>query len=174
VTDFSDESWDWYVLDVNPEPWAIGPVSVGRRKGGVYPVVGRNEQLWFYQQAIKEAIGNPSVFIDEGKFELMFFFWRDRAEYKTHQARTHRKHEADVTNLAKATEDALQGILFKNDRDTRIIHAEIVEQGPGVNGKVVVGIRPVIASTFSTLPDHVQQLVDELDSITFDNDWTGE
>jgi len=173
VTDLNHESWDWYVLDVNPEPWAIGPVSVGRKKGGVYPVVGRNEQLWFYQQAIKEAIGTPRKSFNAETYELMFFFWRDRADYQTHQARTHRKHEADVTNLAKATEDALQGVLFDNDKNTKIMHAEMVEQGPNVNGKVVVGIRAINFSNWTQLPNEVRLLIEELDNPLIDNDWNG-
>lgn len=168
MTDFT-----WFVLDVNPEPWAIGDLSVGRKGKSVFPKVGRNQQLWNYQQAIKEAIGKPDVWFD-GNIELMFFFWRSRDEYQTHQARTHRKHEADLTNLQKATEDALQDILFKNDKDVRVIHSVMMDQGADVHGKVVIGIRE--ASTFhmfGTLPAATMQLVEELDTIAIDNEWRG-
>lgn len=165
-----DESWTWFVLDVNPEPWKVGELSVGRKGNKVYPKMSRDEQLWHYKQAIKEAIGTP--YFIEGKMELVFFFWRDRAEYVTPQARTHRKHEADVTNLVKATEDALQGVLFKNDKDTRVLHAEMVEQGPDVNGKVVIGVRAGTTSYVDELPKAIQILISELDNLP-DNTWTG-
>lgn len=132
----------WYFLDVNPEPWAIGPVGYARRGGKMSAYVGRNDQLHHYKEAIKEAILKQDPVKIEGQFELTIWFWRERAEYTTHQARTHRKHEADATNLYKATEDALQGILFDNDRDNAHTEAWMMEQGEVVHGKVVVRIRP--------------------------------
>lgn len=130
----------WFLLDVNPEPWAIGPVSVGRRGGKVYPIVGRNQQLDSYKQAIAEELGDEHEFI-VGPIQLEFYFWRNLAEYKTPQARAHRKHEADATNLQKATEDALQGILFKNDKDVKDVRSVIVEQGSDTVGRVLFSIR---------------------------------
>lgn len=166
------KEWNWFVLDVNPEPWAIGPISVGRKGGKMFPMVSRNEQLWNYKQAIKEAIGDTHIWI-EGDVELIMFFWRDRAEYVTPQARTHRKHQADLTNMFKATEDALQGVLFKNDKDVQMYHAEIVEQGPNVHGRVVIGVREKFQTWLSTLPIDVQQEADGLSDVSFDNTWGG-
>jgi Holliday junction resolvase RusA-like endonuclease len=159
-----NEDWHWFVLDVNPEPWAIGDLSVGRRGGKVFPMVGRNNQLHSYKEAIKEELGDPGLFI-EGPIELRFWFWRRRDDYKTPQARTHRKHEADVTNMQKATEDALQGVLFKNDKDVNDVHSVVVEQGPDVTPRVVVAIRagtkfPRVMEGF---PSHVASLLDEMD-----------
>jgi Holliday junction resolvase RusA-like endonuclease len=167
-----NDGWYWFVLDLNPEPWAIGPLSVGRAKGGkMFPSVGRNTQLWHYQQAIKEALGAPDIFF-EGKIELRFYFWRRRDEYNTPQARTHRKHEADLTNLQKATEDALQGILFKNDKDVSVIHSWMVQQGPDVEGCVIIAIRAAENNGVS-LPLVVMDLQDEIMSPQTDNEWSG-
>lgn len=162
--------WTWFVLDVNPEPWAIGDLSVGRKGGKMFPMVGRNQQLWYYQQAIKEALGKPDLWI-EGPIDLRFYFWRDRAEYQTPQARGHRKHEADLTNLQKATEDALQGVLFKNDKDVRHVVSWMMEQGPGVNGKVVIAIRP-LDPVKPNLPEDVYEQIAALD-MPIDNTWEG-
>lgn len=140
----SDREYQWYILDVNPEPWAIGDLSVGRRGGKYFPMVGRNQQLHNYKEAVREELRAYFPELLEGKIELKFYFWRRRDEYKTPQARGHRKHEADGTNLAKATEDALQGVLFKNDKDVSRMIWEIVDQGPDVTPRVVVGIRPYI------------------------------
>lgn len=162
--------WNWFVLDVNPEPWAIGDLSVGRAKGKVYPKVARNQQLWYYQQAVKEAIGETDLWF-EGYFELMFLFWRNRAEYSTSQARTHRKHEADVTNLQKATEDALQGVLFKNDKDTCDIRSRLVAQGSHVKGKIVIAIRSHSQPSYLNLPADVLAQIEEIDHAISDTSW---
>lgn len=170
----TESSWHWFVLEVNPEPWAIGDLAVGRRNGKMYPYVGRNNQLHMYKEAIKEELGSPDVWF-EGKIELRFFFWRRRDEYKTPQARGHRKHEADTTNLQKATEDALQGILFKNDKDVNDVHSVMVEQGPNVIPKVVIAIRqgrefPPVMAMF---PTEVGALLDAIDNPEDQNAWEG-
>ena len=151
----------WYALDVNPEPWAIGPVGYARRNGKMSAYVGRNAQLDAYKEAIREAIGTGHTPI-QGKVRLVVFFWRDRADYETPQARRHRKHEADATNLLKATEDALQGILFENDRDNNDVRAVVVEQGPGVTGRVLVGVAPSaeVPDIVSLIPNHAWELFD--------------
>lgn len=156
----------WYVLDVNPEPWRVGPASVGRINGKLVPQIGRDQQLASYQEAIREALGTALPPMIEGKVKLKLFFWRNRAEYETPQARRHRKHEADVTNLAKATEDALQGLLFDNDRDTNTMLAVMVEQGPDVRGRVVVGVEPapMIPDAVNLIPDHVWLEMQERDN----------
>lgn len=153
--------WHWFVLDVNPEPWAIGDLSVGRRGGKVFPMVGRNHQLHNYKEAIKEAIGETDVWID-GPVEFMFFFWRRRDAYTTPQARSHRKHEADMTNLQKATEDALQGVLFKNDKDCVYGTSWVVEQSEDAEPCVVVAVRPFDKSRALDLPADVYQRVQEI------------
>jgi len=140
----------WFVLDVNPEPWAIGPVGYSRRGGKMSAYVGQNKQLDTYKQTIREAMGTKEKLFD-GKVSITFYFWRNRAEYKTPAASTHRKHEADATNLLKSTEDALQDVLYKNDKDNSHVQAYIVDQGPGVKGKVVICVKPYIAFN----PDHI-------------------
>lgn len=151
---------DWYVLAVNPEPWRIGPAGVARKSGKLIPYVGRDQQLAAYKAAVAESI-QPIRFF-EGKVELEFFFWRHRATYETQQARTHRKHEADITNMQKATEDALQGILFKNDKDTNHVESHIVAQGPNVTGKIVIRIDENPDPRID-LPEHIWALVNALD-----------
>lgn len=150
--------WNYFLAEVNPEPWAIGDLSVGRRGGKVFPIVGRNNNLWFYQQAIKEELEDQAADIwFEGPIELKFFFWRAREEYKTPQARGHRKHEADLTNLQKATEDALQGVLFKNDKDVKKCTSVLVRQDTDATPRVVIGIRNYDGP--EAIPDEVLELI---------------
>lgn len=157
----------WFVLDLNPEPWAIGPVGYSRRGGKMSAYVGRNQQLDAYKQAIKEALGTDHAMI-EGKVKLRFYFWRNRAEYSTPQARTHRKHEADATNMQKATEDALQGILFANDKDVNDVRSIVVEQGPDVIGRIVIMVAPSndLPDIMAQFPDHISELLDSMDGVS--------
>jgi Holliday junction resolvase RusA-like endonuclease len=140
MTTLIDDTY-WYVLHLNPEPWAIGPVGTSRRGGKMVSYVGQNKQLNAYKEAVKEEIESQEPVFIEGNIDLTFFFWRNRADYTTPQSRTHRKHEADVTNLQKATEDALQGVLFKNDKDNTHVESFMMDQGPDVEGCIVVRIR---------------------------------
>lgn len=154
----------WFLLDLNPEPWAIGPVGYARRGGKMSAYVGRNQQLDAYKEAVREALG-PQEMI-EGKVKVLFYFWRQMAEYTTPQARTHRKHEADTTNLQKSTEDALQGVLFSNDKDVRDIHSILVEQGPEVEGRIIIAVEKVngsIPDAVALIPDEMHALMDVLD-----------
>lgn len=133
----------WFVLGVNPEPWAVGPLDVIRRGGKLTPTMGRNQQLDAYKQAVRDelesqyGLGSP---LPAG-YELDFYFWRHRADYTTAQAQKARKNEADATNIQKATEDALQGVLICNDRDVIRVRSTIVAQGPYVHGAVVIHVR---------------------------------
>lgn len=117
----------WFFLPINPEQWAIGPVSVGRKGGKIYPIVGQNSQLHAYQEAIGEELNDVEQ-MPEGKYSLTFYVWRVQAEYEG-KTRKIKKHEVDATNIQKATEDALQGVLFGNDRDVRDVRTVVVEQG---------------------------------------------
>lgn len=160
----------WFSLDVNPEPWAIGPVGYSRRGGKMSAYVGRNQQLDAYKEAVREALGSQPL--QDGTHIVHFFFWRNRAEYTTAQARTHRKHEADLTNLQKATEDALQGVLFANDRDVREVHSYLVDQGPEVTPRILIGIEPWSPPC---IPADALALVINEEQLPFDDDsmrWT--
>lgn len=164
----------WYVLDgLNPDPWAIGPLSVGRKGKGIFPIVGRNLQLANYQAGVKEVMEQKygTVPFIEGPIELRFYFWRAIDEYKTSQSRTARKHEADLTNLIKATEDALQGVLFKNDKDVHTFGmSRIVEQGPDVKPCVVIHALPAMPFSRLELPDFVWAEIDEQPELDYSDD----
>lgn len=154
----------WFVLGLNPEPWAVGPVGYARKNGKMSAYVGRNQQLDAYKEAVAEGLKElleremPAFEMYEGKLDLKFYFWRNMAEYSTPQAQTHRKHEADGTNLAKATEDALQGILFANDKDVKRMTWEVVEQGPDVIPAVAVQVQPYVEMP---LPHTLIQMLDQ-------------
>lgn len=148
----------WFVLRLNAEPWAIGPVSVGRKAGKLFPMVGRNTQLAVFKDAVREELGNQVMLT--GKIGIQIFVWRRMDEYKTAQARTARKHEADATNLQKAIEDAIQGVLIHNDRDVQDISTTIVEQSPDVEPMIVIKIYKYDGFDPDRIPLHVWSAIE--------------
>lgn len=149
----------WFVLDVNPEPWEIGPLNVVRKGGQFRPFVGRSQQLHDYKLAVAEGIrrGSQPYHMIDGDVSLTCWFWRHRPDYETWQARRHRKHEADDTNLFKATEDALQGILYDNDKNNVHIQGFVVAQGPDVEPGVIICAKPApgVADMMRLIPPDV-------------------
>lgn len=133
----------WFALPVNPEPWGVGPLGVSRTGGGLHPYMGRNQQLYAYQEAIKDELIRLYPGYIELKppyYELDFYFWRNQAVYEGAN-KTVQKNIADATNMQKATEDALQGLLIENDRLVTRVSASIMAQGPDVRGAVAFRLR---------------------------------
>jgi Holliday junction resolvase RusA-like endonuclease len=163
----------WYVLHgMNPEPWAIGPISVGRNKTGkMYPIVGQNTQLRSFQNAVKEAIADAAVMID-GPLELRFYFWRRLDSYQGARIKI-TKNEVDATNMQKATEDALQDLITPNDKLVHRILTTIVEQGTEVDPKIVIFAAPWGALDPSEIPNEVWERIDQAPELNFneDNSW---
>lgn len=111
------------ITGVNPEPWAIGTVNCwGKGRGTISP----NEKVVVYQQALREELKR----YPEANEEEMPDWPQDLYLYYVRS--TAGGQPADVTNLNKSTEDALQGILFHNDRGNRRVTGEILDQGPNV------------------------------------------
>jgi Holliday junction resolvase RusA-like endonuclease len=153
----------WYVLDINPSPWAIGPVVTGRKGGKIYGNVGRNQELHAYKEAVRELLEDTAVLVP-GEVEIHMYFWRQREEYLTHQARTHRKHEADLTNMQKAFEDALQRVLIENDKNVRAVRTVVVEQDTDTTPCIAFRVVPWQGLDPSELPSSVWMQIDSLNN----------
>jgi len=126
---------------INPEPWTAPEVSIGRKGGKTFPMVYKTETLRAYQEAVKDALSDvePQPLMDAGSpIRLDFYFWRQLAGYEIGDGKKSRRHLADATNLQKSLEDALQGILFKNDRDVWFVTSTIVEQDPDTDPGIVI------------------------------------
>lgn len=151
----------WYLLDVNPVPWQIGPVGAARGKTGrVAGYVGRDQELYTYQQAVKEELAKQSPVMLDGAVIITCFFWRSRvAGLDATTGKRQKKSQADCTNMLKSTEDACQGVLFKNDKGNVSSRGYIVEQGPEVEGRVVICVETAEsdykAEVLNMLPDHL-------------------
>lgn len=125
---------------INPEPWTSPTASVGRKGGRVYARMVKDRGLAVYQEAIREAI-EPALEQAEPTDEpitLVFYLWRQRTRYVTKSGRMAQKNAADATNMQKALEDALQGLLFANDRQVQAITTHVMEQGPEVEPKILI------------------------------------
>lgn len=152
----------WYVARINPVPWTAPSVSIGRKGGKPYPLVYSSTELKTFKSGLAEEIKDnyPDAPMIEDEIGLEFFFYRrldslDRGKSR----RRARAHEADATNMQKSAEDALQGVLFKNDSQVISAHSWVMEQGEDVNPLVVIHLtwhpeRP-------TLPDHVLSKIDD-------------
>lgn len=134
---------NWYsIFGLNPEPWQASEGSVGRKSGKLFVAFHKPEQLRNYQEALKEQIvqQNKDIILHEGNLDVTFYFWRELASFDTGTKKS-RAHYADATNLVKSTEDALQGILYKNDRIIRSSRGIIVSQDSETEPAIVVNIK---------------------------------
>lgn len=156
----------WFILPLSPVPWRVGPVYAARSKtshrigGGV----GRDQEVHSYQEAVRAEMKRQGATMIDGPFKLVLLFWRDMPTYATEKSARARAHEADGTNMYKSTEDALQGILYENDKDNIDGHWSIVEQGPNVTGRVVIGIEPTTKETVTNqiidmIPDEIYMMI---------------
>lgn len=118
-----------YTLHLNPEPWAVGTVAYNR--------VSPNLTLKAFQEAVREELSDVSP-LPEGEYQLQFYFWRQQAVYLDMADRKRQRNQADATNMQKALEDALQGVLFDNDRSVRKISSVIMDQGPDVEPGIII------------------------------------
>lgn len=141
----------YFVLHVNPEPWAVGEIS-GRR-------LSPNPNLVAFQHAVKEALEDVTPLPDDFR-KLVFYFWRQQARYLDVNDRIRQRNQADATNMQKGLEDALQGVLFGNDREVRDIRSVIVDQGPHVKDPgIIIRADRIYKDDFSR---HVSQEIPEL------------
>jgi len=159
----------WFILPgVNPVPWTSPSVSVGHKGGKPYPMVYAATELKNYKQAIKEEMNQryPDIDAIEDEVGLKLYFWRRLDEMKGNRRR--KGHVADATNMQKATEDALQGILFKNDQ--QVVHAEswVMAQHDEVDPLIVIELtwhpsRP-------EMPEHVMAVVEAHPTLDLGNE----
>lgn len=131
----------FFVLGLNPEPWAIGTISRGKNYSSISP----NDTLLAYQNAVKEELEDEEM-LDWEYVELTFYFWRQQTKYLDASDKIRQKNAADSTNLGKGLEDALQGVLFKNDRIVRDVRSVIVAQGADVTPRIVIKANPFSTS----------------------------
>ena len=146
----------WYVISVNPTPWAVGELGFTvKRDGSKRVYMAPNRDLKLYQEAIREEMADFITFPLATELDVVFVFNRAldeifRGKFKSHA------HYADATNMQKATEDALQGVLFGNDNQNRVVTSIIREQSPEADPCVAIGIKTTTDKlVYELVPDLV-------------------
>lgn len=106
-----------WALPFNPEPWALGPILVLPGKGGKghFGKHAPHKPLVMYQKAIKSELLELGVEVEPGMYAMRLTFSRQIETYQTKNG-TVTRNAADVTNMQKATEDALEKVAIHNDR----------------------------------------------------------
>jgi len=135
---------------INPEPWTapgLGTKTVGRRR---VPITFPNPNMKAYQEAIHEtvaqaleALKTPVPLFAKGTLlGITFYYWRQLEQFvKLDTGRKVTPKQPDVTNMNKATEDALQGLLYFNDKDNRLVTGQLVDVGPDVVPRIMILVR---------------------------------
>lgn len=126
-----------FFVPVNPLPWKTPPFVPVRVRGKWVTKAGRNNEAHDFKEAVKESlISQGATMLPGPRYRVHLAFWRRLDKYTDSIGRILTKNWADSTNMQKLTEDALQGILFKNDRDNVMVSGQIIAQdtltSPGV------------------------------------------
>lgn len=132
-----------HCLHLNPEPWAIGNAFVV--KGGRRAAVAPDKTLKAYQEAVRAELLAQGATMVDGPYVLTFWFWRENVSYTDAGGKKRSRNSPDLSNMVKATEDAIQGILIDNDRDVVHIRSFLVERGKDVEPKVVIEVESALA-----------------------------
>lgn len=138
-------SYQWYILDLQPEPWTAPSVSVGKKGGRAFPRVYQSAATKSYKEAVQEELAAQAPVIVDGLIALRFILYRALPVYVSDEGNRVRKHKPDVTNLQKLLEDACQGVLYANDKNVRDIHTTLMEMENDTKPKVIIGIAPWVA-----------------------------
>lgn len=137
-----------WIAEFNPEPWTVPSPGIGRKGGKVFPYLVKDQRVKDYQEGIRVNVQNAytiEMFDPEQPLILEMFMWRKLDEYET--TRKTQRHVADATNCGKALEDALQGILFKNDRQVTSSMPTIIEQRATTEPLIIVVASPWLSES---------------------------
>lgn len=142
-----------FLMPINPEPWRTPPFSPGRHKNGhLYVKAGMDEQGAAFKDAVREELVLQNAELDDPPYKITFWFWRNLAK---------NKNEIDATNMQKLCEDAMQGLVLTNDRYTRQIISNNMEQGSNTPGMILIEVRGSYKSN-SPIPDDLISSVDKM------------
>lgn len=130
---------------LNPVPWTSPDAEIGRRNGKIFAHLVKDGNLVMYQEAVKETLRDELelVFPTSERVALVFYFWRQLYVHNKGRSK-----EADATNLQKALEDALQGVLYKNDRQVVDVRSIVVSQSITTDPRIVIMVMPPTESRF--------------------------
>lgn len=152
-----------YALPINPEPWVVGNAYVGRGGGKAFARIAPDKTLKLYQEAVRAELEAQGAEVMPGKYVLELFFYRHNAQYTDAAGRRRTRNTPDVTNMQKATEDALQGVLIDNDRNVISVYSSLLAAGPEVEPAVVISLAYGIEREHSPAPRFVQDAIAKME-----------
>jgi len=137
----------YLIPGVNPVPWKAPINTVQRRGSKSFCQSRKHPDTDAYQQQLIDrfSVLYPDVesLGKEWDVELTITFWRDLTPFKRSDGRTGRARKADVSNMVKSTEDALQGILFDNDRQVQSASGIIAHQAMDIEPLLLIELSVV-------------------------------
>ncbi len=147
----------YHITGINPEPWEASRTAPGRKGGKMFVQHYSPEQMKAFQAAVKEELilqnGHLGMFPDGTFLTVTFFLWRRQEVAEMMEGRTTRATEleaarrqqraawVDTTNCQKSLEDALQGLVYKNDKYNRDVRCVVMDQGPDVTPHITIVIK---------------------------------
>jgi Holliday junction resolvase RusA-like endonuclease len=132
----------YFIIDgINPLPWMAPKLGVARSRAGHYPVAYPAAEMTVYQESIKDYMREryPDQALSTGENFITFWYWRSL------NFGGQRRQRCDATNLNKCLEDALQGILYENDKRNRVVVGVIVSQERDIEPRIVIRLEPITA-----------------------------
>jgi Holliday junction resolvase RusA-like endonuclease len=132
----------YYLIEgINAVPWQAPKLGIGRKAGRQYPMSYPVDEMIVYKEAIKEYLylkyPQNGPLIARENLLVSFWYWRSL------NFGGQRRNRCDVTNLNKCLEDALQGVLFNNDRDNRIVLGVMMRQDRDIEPHIVIQVEPI-------------------------------
>lgn len=117
-----------WAFAINPSPWAIGKASAIPNRGRkAFVKIAPDKALKAYQDAVRSKLAEAGAKPEPGLYVMRFTFSRQLEQYVTVNG-TQTGNAADTTNMQKATEDALQGLVIENDRQTISITGHLASE----------------------------------------------
>lgn len=132
------------ITGINPEPWVAPEGAIGRKNGKMFVQFYKSSGLMSYQSAIMEEIRLQNGHLPithkplEEPTQITFWLWRELSQSDDKDSQ---RNVADATNMQKALEDALQGILYINDKRNVDIRTIIVEQSKTTYPNIQIEVR---------------------------------
>lgn len=129
----------YHVTGLNPVPWKATRYGAAAKVGKVG--LAGDENLMVYKRALKEEIVLQNahlVQVPKGVPVRVVIFIHRRLEVWDGG----HNMWADATNLQKSTEDALNKILWTDDKNNRSVRTEVVEQDADVEPHILIVISP--------------------------------
>lgn len=143
---------------LNPMPWQSPRLGTIRKGGKIVPTSRPSDEVVVYQEAVKEAVMDryPNLeLIDHGLHGLVITFWFWRSLNFGGQIR----RAADATNMQKCLEDALQGVVYVNDRFNRTVTSHVVAQERDIEPLILISVERYDRDPFADTRQFAERII---------------